>query len=104
MQINPHSVMLSQDGGTHSGGGAAGVGLVAASQDFYQGFHGPMCAPWGRDLVAAEHSPEAGHRGGTLGLGAILWSTGHAGWDSGTQSGPMVCRSRDGSWVSRDFA
>ncbi|KAK1346769.1 hypothetical protein QTO34_000629 [Cnephaeus nilssonii] len=41
-------------------------------------------------LAAAPHGLEAGHQGGTPGLGAIPQRTGHVGRDSGTWSGPMA--------------
>lgn len=44
MQIDPYTIMLSQDGGMHSRGGAAGAGLAATPHGFRRGSCGPVRA------------------------------------------------------------
>lgn len=67
MQIDSPAIMLSQDGSMHSWGWAVGAGPVATQRSFHYASCSPMGVP-----VAAPRVPEAGHQGGTPGLGAVL--------------------------------
>lgn len=82
-----------------------GTGVPAAASLFSRGFQGPECVPRGQGLAAAAQSPEAGHWGSTLGLGAMAHRPHGAGlWDSEWSHGTGRGGEAGRSWVSCDFA
>lgn len=92
MQIDLHTITLSQDG-THSWARAVEAGPAAASCNFCQGFHIPECMPKGRASGQHSRTQVETYRAHVVGLR-----------DSGQSHGVEGAGWGDGSQVSRDFA